>query len=97
MNVTSYVGMVTCLNFNYKHEFESSKDTLSCYVKDTNSYIKFTILERCLHYLMITPRIKKHLLGSVKHTMLFIPLINVKMPRIVGILTFMSRKNFMLT
>ena len=29
--------------------------------------------------------------------MLFFPLINVKMPRIVGILTFMSRKNFMLS
>ena len=28
--------------------------------------------------------------------MLFFPLINVKMPTIVGILTFMSRKNFML-
>ena len=29
--------------------------------------------------------------------MLFLPLINVKMPTIVGILTFMSRKNFMLS
>ena len=29
--------------------------------------------------------------------MLFFPLINVKMPTIVGILTFMSRKNFMLS
>ena len=28
--------------------------------------------------------------------MLFFPLINVKMPTTVGILTFMSRKNFML-
>ena len=28
--------------------------------------------------------------------MLFFPLINVKMPTIVGIFTFMSRKNFML-
>ena len=28
--------------------------------------------------------------------MLFFPFINVKMPTIVGILTFMSRKNFML-
>ena len=27
--------------------------------------------------------------------MLFFPLINAKMPTIVGILTFMSRKNFM--
>ena len=29
--------------------------------------------------------------------MLLFPLINVKMPTIVGILTFMSRKNFMLS
>ena len=29
--------------------------------------------------------------------MLFFPLINVKMPTIVGILTYMSRKNFMLS
>ena len=36
-------------------------------------------------------------LGSDKHRMLFFPLINVKMPTIVGILTFMSRNNFMLS
>ena len=36
-------------------------------------------------------------LGSDKHRMLFFPLINVKMPTIVGILTFMSRKKFMLS
>ena len=35
-------------------------------------------------------------LGSDKPRMLFFPLINVKMPTIVGILTVMSRKNFML-
>ena len=35
--------------------------------------------------------------GSDKHRMLFFPLINVKMPTTVGILTFMSRKNFMLS
>ena len=35
-------------------------------------------------------------LGSDKPRMLFFPFINVKMPTIVGILTFMSRKNFML-
>ena len=32
-------------------------------------------------------------LGSDKPRMLFFPLINVKMPTIVGILTFMSRKS----
>ena len=36
-------------------------------------------------------------LGSDKPRMLFFQLINVKMPTIVGILTFMSRKNFMLS
>ena len=41
--------------------------------------------------------IKKFIfLGSDKPRMLFFPLINVKMSTIVGILTFMSRKNFML-
>ena len=37
------------------------------------------------------------LLGSYKPRMLFFLLINVKMPTIVGILTFMSRKKFMLS
>ena len=36
-------------------------------------------------------------LGSDKPKMLFFPLINVKMPTIVGILTFMSRKIFILS
>ena len=36
-------------------------------------------------------------LGSDKPRMLFFPLINVKVPTVVGILTFMSRKNFMLS
>ena len=36
-------------------------------------------------------------LGSDKSRMLFFPLINVKMPTVVGILTFMSRKKFMLS
>ena len=36
-------------------------------------------------------------LGSEKPRMLFFPLINVKMPTIVGILTFMSWKIFMLS
>ena len=45
---------------NPKQPNESSKDTLWCYMKDTNLCIKFTVLERCLHYLMITPRILHH-------------------------------------
>ena len=36
-------------------------------------------------------------LGSDKPRMLFFQLINVKMPTILGILTFMSMKNFMLS
>ena len=36
-------------------------------------------------------------LGPDKPRMLFFPLINVKMPTIVGILTFMNRKNSMLS
>ena len=35
-------------------------------------------------------------LSSDKPRMLFFQLINVKMPTVVGILTFMSRKNFIL-
>ena len=35
-------------------------------------------------------------LGSVKPRMVFFPLIHVKMPTTVGILTYMSGKNFML-
>ena len=35
--------------------------------------------------------------GSDKPIVLFFLLINVKMPTIVGILTFMGRKNFMLS
>ena len=36
-------------------------------------------------------------LGSDKPRMLFLPLLNVKMPTVVGILTFMSSKNVMLS
>ena len=38
----------------------------------------------------------QHFLGSGKLIMLFFLFINVKMPTIIVILTFMSRKNFML-
>ena len=54
------------------------------------------------HEILDTPQNKKyqeiqHVSGSDKPRMLFFLLINVKMPAIVGILTFMSRKNFMLS
>ena len=38
----------------------------------------------------------RHFLDSDKHRMLFFLLINVKMPTTVGILTFMSRKKFLI-
>ena len=41
--------------------------------------------------------LRKHFSGSDKPRMLFFLLINVKMPTLVGILTFMSKKNFMLS
>ena len=37
----SYDAMVTGYNFNFKHEFESSKDTLGCYMNNINLCIKF--------------------------------------------------------
>ena len=39
----------------------------------------------------------QHFSGLDKLRILFFQLINVKMPTVVGILTFMSRKNFMLS
>ena len=46
--------------------------------------LKFYCIKKFLHYS-----------GLGKPKMLFFLLINVKMPTIVGILTFLSRKNFM--
>ena len=40
---------------------------------------------------------KSDFLGSDKSRLLLFPLINIKMPTVVGILTFMSRKKFMLS
>ena len=50
------------------------------------------------HEILIAHKYKKHqeiqhFSGSDKPRMLFFLLINVKMPTIVGILTFISRKN----
>ena len=39
----------------------------------------------------------QHFSGSEKPGMLFFPLINVKKPTVVGSLTFVSMKNFMLS
>ena len=59
-------------------------------------YKTFFMLNSIAH---ISIKISRNLafLGSDKHRMLFFLLINVKMPTIIGILIFMSRKNFMLT
>ena len=35
---------------------KTQKDTLWYFMKHINSCLKFTILERCLHYLMIASR-----------------------------------------
>ena len=60
-------------------------------------YKTFFILNSAEHEILNVHKdknIKKSaFLGSDKPRMVFFPLINVKMPTIVGILTFMSRKN----
>ena len=65
-------------------------------------YKTFSMLSSVKHEVLNAHKYKKYqeirrLLGSDKLRMLSSPLINVKMPTIVGILTFMSRKNFMLS
>ena len=64
------------------------KDFFSC---STQLSMKFKML------ISITISRNSAFLGSDKPRMLFFPLINVKMPTIVGILTFMSRKTFILS
>ena len=64
-------------------------------------YKTFFVLNSVEHEILNAHKYKKYqeirlFLGSAKHRMLFFPLINVKMPTIVGILTFMSREIFML-
>ena len=67
------------------------------------SYRTFFMLISFEHEILNAHKSKKYteeirpLLGSVMPNMLFFPLINVKMPTIVGILTVMSRKKIMLT
>ena len=64
-------------------------------------YKTFFILNSAEHEILNSQKFKKDqeirlFLGPDKPRMLFSPLINVKMPTFVGILTFMSRKNSML-
>ena len=65
-------------------------------------YKTFFVLNSTEHEILNAHKYKKYqeirlILDSDKPGMLFFQLINVKMPTIVGILTFMSRKNFMLS
>ena len=60
------------------------------------------IVNSVKHEILNAHKYKKYqeiwlLLGSDKPRMPFFLLINVKMPTVVGILTFMSRKKFMLS
>ena len=59
------------------------------------------MLNSAEHEILNAHKYKKYqetqpILGSVNTRMLFFPLIHVKIPTTVGILTFMSGKNFML-
>ena len=63
--------------------------------------IKLFMLNSVEHEILNTYKYKNikkfsFFLGSYKSRRLFFPLMNVKMPKIVGILTFMSRKKFIL-
>ena len=66
-------------------------------------YKTFSMLNSAEHEILNAHKFKNmkkfgfFFFGSNKPRMLFFPLINVKMPTIVGILTFISRKNVMLS
>ena len=71
-------------------------------VKDLAPRLFFFMLNSDEHKILMLISIKNKqeirlFLGSDKSRMLFFPIINVKMPTFVGILTFISRKNFMLS
>ena len=68
----------------------------------SRGYITFSMLNSAEHEILNAQKYKKyqetqHFLGSDKSRMLFFLFIIVKMPTIVGIVTFMSRKNLMLS
>ena len=66
----------------------------------TRGYKTFFMINSIEHEILIVHKYKNikkfSFSNSDKPRMLFFLLINDKMPTIVGILTFMSRKNFML-
>ena len=62
----------------------------------------FSMLNSAEHEILNAHNYKKYqeiqlFVGEDKPRKLFFPLINVEMPTVVGILTFMSRKHFMLS
>ena len=64
-------------------------------------YKTFSMLSSAEHEILNAQKYKKfqeiqHFSGLNKPRMLFFLLINVKMPTVVGIFTFMSRKNLLL-
>ena len=67
--------------------------------RDGNFFFMLSSADHEISYVHMYKNTKKFIIfsGSDKPRMLFFLLINVKMPTIVGILTFMSRKNFMLS
>ena len=74
----------------------------SCQESRSKGYKTFSMLNSTEHEILNAHKHERYqeiqyLLGSDKHRMLFFLLINDKMPTIVGILTFMSRKKFMLS
>ena len=78
-------------------------DFVSAYYQtEPQGYKTFFILNSVEHEILNAHKYKKisrnsAFLGPDKPRMIFFPRTNVKMPTIVGILTFMSRKNFMLS
>ena len=86
-----------------KEVSERSKQSLEIMTKSwPGGYKTFIILNSVEHEILNAHKYKKyqeiqHFSGSDKPRMLFFLFISVKMPTIVGILTFMSRKNFMLS
>ena len=56
--------MVPTLNCSFKQDFKCSKDTLRFDMKEIYLCTKLTSLQRCCHYLMITPR-------SIKRKLVF--------------------------
>ena len=92
---------MVCLVLAWKH-FNLRQSVKTIKPKQAPNYKTFFMLNLTEHEILNAHKYKNikkfgFFLGSNKHRMLFFLLINVKMPTIVGILTFMSRKNFMLS